>query len=277
MLYKRLQPFIGSILAFILISVSGCDQSSSEEITGVTGSYSSSSRTALDWDGRYQGRLPCADCEAIELDVTLTPSGEYRLKTRYLGKQDEPLITNGTFQWDATGQIIQLNGEQQDSPAFFVGENILWFLDQNKQRINGDLAEQYQLHKHLPNPNNGELFSNLENGRWLLSTLPDVQTSQPLADAYVTFTVAAQTIAGFSGCNRFFGQWQSEDVITDGARFALRFNQMGMTKMACPDHALEDGLISRLNQTRFAQLRESELYFFDEVGQVMAAFSQQGD
>jgi uncharacterized lipoprotein NlpE involved in copper resistance len=131
--------------------------------TPFTSSYSSSSRTSLDWDGRYQGRLPCADCEAIELDVTLTTSGEYQLKTRYMGKQDEPLITNGTFHWDATGQIIQLDGEQQDSPAFFVGENILWFLVQNKQRIDGDLAEHYQLHKRLSNPNNNDPFSNQED------------------------------------------------------------------------------------------------------------------
>lgn len=107
------------------------------------------SQTSLDWPGTYFGVLPCASCEGIENWVTLNADGTFELKTNYLGLNDarEEIFT-GTFEWDPTGSMVQLTGLIGNAPGKYkVGENRIWHLDQDGNRIEGDLAEFYILQK----------------------------------------------------------------------------------------------------------------------------------
>lgn len=103
-----------------------------------------SSRDSLDWAGTYVGTLPCADCPGIHTTMTLNPDQTYVLVTRYEDKRTEPL-NKRAFSWSPDGAAIILDDDK--SPAYKVGENVLFHLDMTGGVITGDLAENYQLRK----------------------------------------------------------------------------------------------------------------------------------
>lgn len=107
------------------------------------------SQTSLDWAGTYFNTLPCASCEGIETWLTLKMDGTFELKTNYLGLNDarEEIFT-GKFKWDETGSNVQLEGLIGDAPGKYkVGENQIWHLDNDGNRIEGELADAYILKK----------------------------------------------------------------------------------------------------------------------------------
>lgn len=125
-------------------------QSAQTETTTLPDGHSS--RIALDWDGIYQGDLPCADCEAMRTMLTLEQDQTYRKQVQYLGRSDEVFEATGSFEWNASGGAIQLlNLDAQREPThYFVGENHLIQLDLRGNRITGALASQYRLDKQAP-------------------------------------------------------------------------------------------------------------------------------
>jgi len=107
------------------------------------------SRNSLDWMGTYHGTLPCADCPGIETTLELDENMTYRIRMIYLDRDTE-IEGEGKFEWDDSGQKITLQPEDKDEPAFqfFVGENQLFTLDQEGNRITGELADKYNLEKY---------------------------------------------------------------------------------------------------------------------------------
>ncbi|SNS15560.1 NlpE N-terminal domain-containing protein [Belliella buryatensis] len=103
--------------------------------------------TSLDYMGIYKGVLPCADCEGIETIIELGSGNSYVKKVIYLGKGDQKVIeSGGTFTWNDDGNTITLN--EEDAPnMYFVGENVLFHLDLDGNRIEGELASKYRLEK----------------------------------------------------------------------------------------------------------------------------------
>ena len=102
---------------------------------------------SLDYMGIYKGVLPCADCEGIQTTVELGSGNSYTKKVIYLGKDDQEVFESaGTFTWNDAGNTITLN-EEDEPNQYFVGENVLFHLDMEGNRIEGELAEKYQLNK----------------------------------------------------------------------------------------------------------------------------------
>lgn len=116
-----------------------------EEIATRSGSYDNA-RTALDVDGTYTGTLPSADGAGMDVSITLIGGSEYVKKYSYIGKKDAPITEKGTFEWDADGNRITLIGAAEPN-TYFVGENTLYQLDSNGNKITGDLATKYVLTK----------------------------------------------------------------------------------------------------------------------------------
>lgn len=104
-------------------------------------------RNSLDYHGIYTGTLPCADCEGIETTIMLEMTGVFFRNTRYLGKEEDNLFAEtGTYLWNEAGNTIQLEGARTPN-RYFVGENVLFHLDMDGNRITGGLADNYQLMK----------------------------------------------------------------------------------------------------------------------------------
>lgn len=93
-------------------------------------------------------------------------------------------------------------------------------------------------------PVESEDTASLEGTKWILTAInggplgPDAQGERA---PFIEFGVdGEQKIAGFGGCNRFFGTF-------DRSRSMLKFGPIGATKMACPDMTTEDRFFRALN------------------------------
>lgn len=85
------------------------------------------SRNSLDWEGTYGGILACADCPGIRTELLLKADGSYKLVRQYQGKSPEIFISEGHFEWDGEGNVIELKDAESDT--FRLGENQLIQLD----------------------------------------------------------------------------------------------------------------------------------------------------
>jgi len=102
---------------------------------------------SLDWPGTYRGTLPRADCEGIETELTINQDSTYVLKTRYLGKADQPFEEMGTFSWNVAGNTITLSEAKNRPSQYFVAENTVIQLDMDGNKITGSLSNNYILKK----------------------------------------------------------------------------------------------------------------------------------
>lgn len=184
------------------------------------------SRNSVDWAGTYQGTLPCADCPGIRYTITLNGDNSYLLKTRYLEKGDSVFTESGTFSWDENGGKITLadRGEK-----FQVGENRLFHLDMEGNRITGNLADHYILTKFT-----GEIT----NRYWKLievngQTVADGSTQK---EPYIQLNTEGNRLQATGGCNGLGGTYELKDPNR------ISFSQLIGTLMACENMEVENGL-----------------------------------
>jgi uncharacterized lipoprotein NlpE involved in copper resistance len=151
------EKILFSIVLFAAIGLFGCKKDEKQDNLIVDDSLfeseemiesdSHNASNALDFLGIYKGTLPCADCEGIETIIELGSGNSYIKKTTYLGSENQNVNeTSGTFTWNEAGNTITLSNEEMPN-QYFVGENVLFHLDIEGNRISGDLAEKYQLKK----------------------------------------------------------------------------------------------------------------------------------
>ncbi|HLQ99269.1 MAG TPA: copper resistance protein NlpE [Sphingobacterium sp.] len=117
------------------------DEPEDEEIADMHNSENS-----LDWAGTYEGTLPCADCPGIKMELKINSDETYSLYQEYL-ERDMKGTETGTFSWDEDGNIVTLTNEDGREDLYQVGENQLFRLDPEGNRVQGELADQYILKK----------------------------------------------------------------------------------------------------------------------------------
>lgn len=251
----RATALAGAILCAALL---GCAASTEPQSSTEALPIGDTSRTSLDWAGVYSGTLPCADCPGIRTRIELRDDGTFSRSVLYLERDDRPRTDTGRFTWDDSGSRITL-GEGRSAQRFQVGENVLFHLDQDGQRITGNLAAAYRLEKVVNDPR-------IENRRWQLIEL-NGRPIEPPSDregAYFELDATESRVTGNASCNRFFGTYELERG--DRIRFG---SDMGSTMMACPEleqerefldmlgrvdnYTLGDGRLS-LNRARMAPL-----------------------
>ena len=116
-----------------------------EAVSSAEGRLQHSARNSLDWEGLYIGTLPCADCSDIATSLTLNFDGTYNYDQNYLGKGKEgEYKSSGEFIWNSKGDTVMLS-KDDGSQQFFVGEGVLMMLDVDGNKVEGDMAEHYNL------------------------------------------------------------------------------------------------------------------------------------
>ena len=138
-------------IAMVAILATACNDPQNAPSQGATANAETqttiplgdTSQNALDWPGVYEGVLPCASCEGIQTTLTLQADNSFELKSIYLGKDETIFKEAGKFDWDSNGSKIILS----DGSKYLVGENQLFMLDTDGNRITGGLAENYILKK----------------------------------------------------------------------------------------------------------------------------------
>jgi uncharacterized lipoprotein NlpE involved in copper resistance len=133
-------------LFFVLNACLSKSGSSSQQTQATT---EVNSKTGLDREGTYSGIIPCADCTGIETKISLKGNNAYQISWKYLEKDDEVYVNEGTFVWNPTDSIITLGNMDADKyPTMYkVGENYLLQLDLNGDVITGEMADKYILRK----------------------------------------------------------------------------------------------------------------------------------
>lgn len=199
-----------------------------------------SSRDSLDWAGIYVGTLPCADCPGIHTTMTLNPDQTYVLVTRYQDKKDGTFEQKGVFSWSPDGAAIILDDDK--SPAYKVGENVLFHLDMTGQVITGDLAENYQLRKQATTVPDLTGKCILDT-RWRLVELFGKPVTENERFPFIHLHSKEGRVSGFGGCNSISGPYE----LKAGNR--IRFTNLASTMMACPDMDMEQEFFEVLAMT----------------------------
>ncbi len=262
------------LLILITLSFVACNTTQNPTEPNITDSTTTTnpdpahnSQNSLDWEGTYQGILPCADCEGIQTQITLNKNLTYTYKAKYLGKEDTIFEKNGGFVWNDEGGKISLANFDEEKVAvqYMVGENALFKLDMKGNKITGDLADKYVLRKGQPQ---------LTETYWKLIELKgqaiDNDNNTP-KEAHLLFSSDDNRVSGNGGCNTMSGVYES----AEGNR--ITFSKMVSTEMACRNMALEsqffqvletvdnyslNGNTLTLNKARMAPLAKFEAVYF---------------
>lgn len=94
--------------------------------------------------GTYSGKLPCSDCEGIDLELVLSPDLSYTSSVVYLGKSGDPILREGSYSISEDGKI-KLDQNTGNLQYFQPVENKLIVLDKNGFAIPGEMGEKYFL------------------------------------------------------------------------------------------------------------------------------------
>lgn len=100
----------------------------------------------------------------------------------------------------------------------------------------------------------------LENVQWKLvkaNGIPADAIDREADFFTMTFDAAQQTVAGRTNCNRFFGRYEVKGREID-------FENMGMTRMACPEMEYETVFTHILDEADRYEIRGGELRLYDD-------------
>jgi uncharacterized lipoprotein NlpE involved in copper resistance/heat shock protein HslJ len=204
-----------------------------------------------DWAGTYQGTLPCADCEGIKTTLILNEDLTYRLFTFYLGKSNETFQSSGTFVWDYKGSNITLVNEKGEwNQQYMVGQNKLFHLDKDGNRIDGNFADMYKLSKLVPG---------IREKYWKLVELMGkeiIRNEKMSKEPHIIFKDSDNRVTGHTGCNSFSGNYE----IKEGNRLGI--SKVVKTQMACLDMTVEDEFVRVINSVDSYLVKDDTLFFY---------------
>lgn len=251
--------YLSFILLAFLLSSCNSNKKNAKKIHDTTeiNTVADNSMNSLDWEGTYEGVLPCADCEGIKTVLSINYDNKYVLKEIYLGKDSTPFETKGTFKWDDSGQKITFSDPNRH--AYFVGENTLTNLDQDGNKISGDLADHYILKK---------VNDQLDGKKWHLVSFKgeEIQVKEAKAEhAFVEFNPDF-TIIGYTGCNNLQGGYRLDDTQK------IKFSQLISTKKFCPEMETEHEFIKTLHVASYYAFVDHALVMYDKDHLKLATF-----
>lgn len=216
---------------------------------------SDNSMISLDWEGIYQGILPCADCEGIKTQLILNKDLTYTLQTKYLGRKDTVFTEKGTFNWSENGSSIILDNTNKQK--YQVGENRIFHLDKAGNKISGDLSDKYILEKEK---------SVLEGKYWKLVRINGKDVENQRKEPNIKFDGENKRASGNGGCNQFSCSYKNPGPNR------ITFGNIMSTKMACIGDTIEYEFFQVLQQTTIYSFTADELKLKNEYETTMAIF-----
>jgi heat shock protein HslJ len=241
------------ILVLLFIGSASC-KSTKKAQTNDLKSAADNSMTSVDWPGTYQGVLPCADCEGIKTQIVFNKDLSYILETQYLGKDEKVFQTKGTFKWNDAGSKITLDNSEK---MYQVGENRLFHLDIDGNRITGEIADNYILEMEK---------AELTGKYWKLVRLKGSPVETVEREAFIRFEAEENSVHGNGSCNMFNGKYE----LLEGNR--IKFSPFAMTRMACIDNNVESEFMQIFEKTSSYSLTSNELILQDELETTLAKF-----
>lgn len=116
-----------TLLAVILLSCKSSNRLQQGEIKPIT-------------PATYFGKIPCADCEGIEIQINLLDNSTFMTKQITLGKKGKAHITIGKWEFIDSTQIITLKSRNQSPKRFVITSyTTIEMLDIHGKKIESDL------------------------------------------------------------------------------------------------------------------------------------------
>lgn len=100
----------------------------------------------------------------------------------------------------------------------------------------------------------------LEGTTWKLAKMEAIPAKAIDAEAdffTLQFSAADTLVSGRTNCNRFFGKYELKGQ-------KLEFENLGMTRMACPEMQYEDAFVKMLDEVDGYEIKGEELKFYDD-------------
>lgn len=228
----------------------------------ITGDTSANS---LDWEGTYEGILPCADCEGVATSISLSQEGKFVKISRYLGKSNREYRQEGSFEWNPAGNTISLSGVDDTPNKYLVGENQLFHLNSEGNRVTGALADNYVLKKVVSKTDHPLLAA-----KWVLTDMEKFpEENWNPGEIFVFLEEESSRLHGYGGCNNFFGVYE----LKTGNR--LELGKIGRTQKYCEDEMqAENYFFAYLEQVRHYQIERDTLEFRDEGNKLVLTFTK---
>lgn len=110
----------------------------------------------------------------------------------------------------------------------------------------------------------------LEGTQWKLEQMAGIPAAaiEREADFFtLTFNAADKMVNGRTNCNRFFGGYELKGKELD-------FDNLGMTRMACPEMEYENAFVKMLDEVDSYSIKGETLKFYDD-GKELASFKVQ--
>lgn len=107
----------------------------------------------------------------------------------------------------------------------------------------------------------------LEGTTWKLAKMDVIPAKNIDAEPdffTLEFNAADTMVTGRTNCNRFFGKYELKGQ-------QLEFENLGMTRMACPEMQYEDAFVKMLDEVDRYEIDGSKLKFYDDK-KVLAEF-----
>ncbi len=198
--------------------------------SGITEEFSAehTSQNSLDWAGVYKGKLPCADCEGIVVEIRLKSDNTYEKAMTYLGKGDTPFRFSGKFEWDETGGKIRIVNDTVDFNEWYqVGENRIIALDGEGNKIVGSIPEE------MYNLNKIDMDYMIREKYWKLIELngKSIASDEGNREAHFILHEEGKRVSGNTGCNNMMGQYELPG--DNASRGKISFSPLATTRMAC--------------------------------------------
>lgn len=244
------------------VFILACNSSKNSQQSDHQSALPDNSRNSLDWAGTYMGSMPCNDCEAILVAITLLPDNSYIKRIRYKGKSDSIITEKGSFTWDTDGNHIYLNtsNNSKTKSKYKVGENKLFFMEKGGNQAAHEIAPQNTLTKQQ---------ATINDRYWKLVELhgqavtADAQKMR--REAYIVFQADGK-LHGNTSCNQMVGRYELSD---DGK---IKFLPMAVTKMLCMENNLEYPFLQSIDKTTAYKIKEDTLWLYDEAGKILTKF-----
>jgi len=250
----------------------------------------------LNYQGTYQGVLPCADCDGLETTISLNENNTYVIQSQYLGKGNKIFEQRGTFTWNKTGSIVIFDNIDNAPNQYAVGKNTLTQLDLEGNLITGSLAKQYvlskqeketmepsgsgQLEKPVINLNNKIVAQTvikkvnpavgkvtLAETKWNLILLNGKRIKyQGKALYFLKLNSKDGRFSAYAGCNSVSGNY----IMPSPA--AMAFTNIISTMKACDKMDTEKRFTKALEETDCYSLQDNMLYLKKGKKKVLATF-----
>ena len=110
-----LQTMGAALVALVLVGCAAIEDSKPAKTppSRTSTRRSSAASAVASWTGSYVGMLPCSDCEALKVELSLYKDATYKLQTQEVGSGKPANVRRGSFTFNADETRITLDDSGQ--------------------------------------------------------------------------------------------------------------------------------------------------------------------